>query len=175
MVGREFNVGKDDNLYAATPPLEALRYVLSYAGTWGDGSSERRAVMINDVRRAYFYARATRVLYVELPREDPEYGQSDKVGRLRLCLYGTRDSALNWQETLSEHLLTLGFKRGVGFPSVFVNSELDIWTLAHGDDCCSAGRPEAPAWLELRLAEKYEIKTQRIGHRPKCSANGQIV
>ena len=31
LVGREFNVGKDDTLYASTPLLEALRYVLSYA------------------------------------------------------------------------------------------------------------------------------------------------
>ena len=29
IVGKEFNTGKDDNLYAATPPLEALRTVTS--------------------------------------------------------------------------------------------------------------------------------------------------
>ena len=32
-VGREINVGRDDTLYAATPPLEALRVVLSHAAT----------------------------------------------------------------------------------------------------------------------------------------------
>ena len=64
--------------------------------------------MINYVRRAYFYAKATRELYVELPAEDREYAKGDKVGRLRLCLYGTRDAALNLQETLNEHLLTFG-------------------------------------------------------------------
>ena len=61
LVGREFNIGKDDNLYAATPPLEALRWVLSVAGTWARGRfRERRSVMINDVRRAYFYAHIQR-------------------------------------------------------------------------------------------------------------------
>ena len=59
--------------------------------------------MINDVSRAYFYAEATRCMYVKLPREDLLYNP-DMLGRLRLCLYGTRDAALNWQQTLCDHL-----------------------------------------------------------------------
>jgi hypothetical protein len=34
LVGREFNVGKDDALYAATPPQEALRIIISHAPTY---------------------------------------------------------------------------------------------------------------------------------------------
>lgn len=91
LVGREFNVERDDMLYAATPPLEALRVVLSNAATWrNDGQPGRRAVMINDVRRAYLYAKATKVLYVQIPEEDPDY-EPGKLGRLKLCHYGTRD------------------------------------------------------------------------------------
>ena len=33
LVGREFNVGCDDALYASTPPLAALRLLVSYAAT----------------------------------------------------------------------------------------------------------------------------------------------
>ena len=33
LVGREFNVGKDDSLYASTPPLEAIRLLLSCTAT----------------------------------------------------------------------------------------------------------------------------------------------
>ena len=172
LVGKEYKTYADDSLYASTPPLEALRLIVSRAATC-DGQT--RELMINDVRRAYFYAEATRELYVELPKEDAEYRQGDKVGRLRLCLYGTRDAALNWQDTLSKHLLTIGFKRGVGFPSVFVNEEHDIWTLVHGDDYCSAGPPEAMRWLEARLSEQYEIKTQKVGHSPQCGLEGQIL
>ena len=131
LVGKEYKTHVDDSLYASTPPLEALRPIMSRAATTDD---HHRELMINDVRRAYFYAKATRELYVELPAEDREYAKGDKVGRLRLCLYGTRDAALNWQDTLSEHLLTLGYKRGVGFPSVFVHEQRDLWTLVHGDD-----------------------------------------
>ena len=33
-VGRDFNVGRDDALYASAPPLEALMLIVSYAATY---------------------------------------------------------------------------------------------------------------------------------------------
>ena len=72
------------------------------------------------------------------------------------------------------HLMDIGFKRGVGFPSVFVSDKLDIWTLVHGGDYFSSGSSESLASLETQLTEKYEIKTSRIGHGKHCSAEGQI-
>ena len=138
---------------------------MSRAATTG---GKPRELMVNDVRRAYFYAEATRELYVEIPEEDSEFGKGDCVGRLRLCLYGTRDAALNWQDTLSKHLLDIGFRRGAAFPSVFVHPERDIWTLVHGDDYFSAGSAQSLTWPESELAKKYEIKTTKIGHSPQC-------
>ena len=117
LVGKEFRTGPDDALFASTPPLEALRLIVSRAATVNPGE-KRNEIMINDVSRAYFYARSTRCLYIEVPAEDPD-AHPDLLGRLRLSLYGTRDAALNWQQTLSEHLVENGFVRGVGHPSVF--------------------------------------------------------
>ncbi len=73
--------------------------------------------MINDARRAYFYAKITRDVYIELPKEDPKFG-TGLLGKLKLCLYGTRDAAKGWQETLSAHLVGIGFVRGKGHPCV---------------------------------------------------------
>ena len=73
LVGREFAVGKDDALYAATPPLEALRIIISHAATIPESGPER-VIMINDVRRAYFYAKIKRDVFIELPKEDPKHG-----------------------------------------------------------------------------------------------------
>ena len=70
LVGKEFRTTPDDALYASTPPLEALRAIISRAATWTEEGTERE-IMINDVSRAYFYAKATRCMYIELPREDP--------------------------------------------------------------------------------------------------------
>ena len=112
---------------------------MSKAATVVEGE-EKNEMMINDVSRAYFYAKMTRPLYIEIPRENPN-AIPEMLGRLRLCLYGTRDAALNWQQTLSDHLVENGFVRGSGHPSVFHHSTRDIWTLVHGDDYCSAGAP----------------------------------
>ena len=59
LVGREFNTGKDDSLYDSTPSLESLRVVLSWAATVKvENGKHENKVMIDDVRRAHFYARA---------------------------------------------------------------------------------------------------------------------
>ena len=80
-----------------------------------------------------------------------------------MCLYGTRDAALCWQQTLAEHLIENGFTRGVGHPSVFFHEKRGIWTLVHGADYCSAGPSDSLDWLPTILEKRYEIKTQRIG------------
>jgi hypothetical protein len=86
--------------------LEALRLIVSYAATQpSDG--ERRMIMINDVRRAYFYANILRDVYIELPKEDPDHGKG-MLGKLKLFLYGTRDAAKGWQETLSSNFEGIG-------------------------------------------------------------------
>ena len=107
LVGREFNVGRDDALYAFTPALEALRLIVSYAAIQ-PMSGERREMMINDVRRAYFYVKIQRYVYIELPKEDPDHGKGT-LGKLKLCLYATRDPSKGWQETLISHLESIGF------------------------------------------------------------------
>ena len=57
-------------MYAATPPLEALKLLLAYATT---DRGKKLHVMLSDVKRAYFHAMAKRELYVELPVEDKDY------------------------------------------------------------------------------------------------------
>ena len=66
-MGKEYRDCKDDNLYSSTPPLEAMRYILSQAATrtYGkDGKEEERSMaMTNDISRAYFNAPAIRDIY----------------------------------------------------------------------------------------------------------------
>ena len=163
MVGKEFKTGPDDALYASTPPLEALRLVLSKAATVIEGE-EMNEIMINDVSRAYFYARSTRCMYIEIPPEDLK-AHPDYLGRLRLCLYGTRDAALNWQKTLAEHLVENGFVRGVGHPSVFHHPKRKIWTLVHGDDYCSAGSTKSIKELDAGPIPKEKKSSRKV----RCS------
>ena len=174
LVGKEFADSIDPGLYAATPPVEAMRVILSRSATVGK-SDVKKVVMTNDVRRAYFHATVSREVYVEIPDEDRGPEDEDVVGRLNLCLYGTRDAAHRWQETVSEHLEQIGFRRGVANPAVFYHEERDIATLVHGDDCMSSGYLTDMKWLESELAKRFEIKTQVIGHEKGCAAEGKIL
>ena len=91
IVAEDFRTDARPDLFAATPPLEFLRYLCSRcASTQLDGRCTR--IMVQDVKKAYFYAPATRPIYVELPRERAQPGMCAKLHK---SLYGTRDAALN--------------------------------------------------------------------------------
>jgi hypothetical protein len=68
-VGRELNLSKRDDLFAGTPPLEALRFMALCCA-----SSPGSIIMSIDVKRAYFYAAATRPIFIVIPNEDWQDG-----------------------------------------------------------------------------------------------------
>ena len=79
LVGKEFRrlrrAGREQ-LFAATPPSECLRLQVS-EGVIRETKRRKMAMtdpieyIILDVRRAHFYARAIREVYVRMPAEDP--------------------------------------------------------------------------------------------------------
>ena len=160
IVAKEYNDGIDPNMFASTPPIEALRYLLSKAATKGP---EQKHIMLNDVSRAFFNAKVTREVYIQLPQEDLEPGERDMVGRLNLCLYGTRDAAMHWQECVAEQLKKCGFQRSQAYPSLYHHQSRNICTLIHGDDYVSVASKEQLKWLKGELEAAFEIKTDIIG------------
>ena len=161
IVAKEYNDGVDPNMFASTPPIESLRYLISMAATRGN---EDKIIMLNDVSRAFFNAKVTREVYIHLPPEDMEPGEKDMVGKLNLCLYGTRDAAMHWQECVAEHLKKNGFQRSSAYPSLYHHVERDISTLIHGDDYVSVGAKQQLAWLKTELESAFEIKTELVGN-----------
>mgnify|MGYP003324710779 CR=1 FL=1 len=124
-VGREFNNGRMDCLLAGTPPLEAVRFLIHEAATVrSDEPMGSKVLMINDVSRAFFEAPAKRNICVELPREDLTDSdlRHDKVGHLRMSLYGTRDAASNWTQAYTNVLTGMGFTNGQASPCSFWRS-----------------------------------------------------
>ena len=99
-MGKEFADKKIDGLFAVTPPLEALRFLAHEAARVEEEEEEKqeKVIMVNDVARAFFEAKAIRKLCVELPAECVEGCGGHNDGLLRQSLYGTRDAAMNWQE-----------------------------------------------------------------------------
>ena len=60
LVAKQINTGTEDGLLAATPPLEALRILLSATVT----GNKPKALMFNDISRAYMHARTTSDIFV---------------------------------------------------------------------------------------------------------------
>lgn len=119
--------------------------------------------MIQDVSKAYFFAEATRRVFVEIPDEDREPGDENKCALLLRSLYGTRDAALNWAECYTSKLLALGFSKGASSPCTFFHEGRGIRLAVHGDDFVS----EAPAadlkWLDVELKKHFTMKSQTLG------------
>ena len=52
-VGKEYKTEADNALYSSTPPLEALRCLISIAATENPKTGRHRNNMLNDISRAY--------------------------------------------------------------------------------------------------------------------------
>ena len=65
LVGKEFNDGQMGGLFAGTPPLEALRFLVHEAATVRTGEDMGfKVIMVNDVARAFFEAPAMIYIYI---------------------------------------------------------------------------------------------------------------
>ena len=66
LVAREIAKDKREDVFAATPPLESLRMILSECASHQESwdPNENFVIMSNDVSRAYFYAPTTRPIHI---------------------------------------------------------------------------------------------------------------
>ena len=92
LVAREVKRDRRQDMFAATPPLTSLRFLVSLCASTQRKRRPFRMLFI-DVKRAYFHAPVKRNLFVELPPEDRDPADGDCVGRLLKSMYGTRDAA----------------------------------------------------------------------------------
>ena len=66
-------------------------------------------------------------------------------------------------QTSAEMLMSIGFTQGKASPCVFHHQTRRIRTFVHGDDYVSTAMPEQLRWMQRKLWEKYQIKTQWLG------------
>ena len=90
LVAREIKNDLRTDMFAATPPLDAMKMLLSLLASNNHGEK----LMVNDVSRAFFCAPARRTVFVELAAED-RTSDEDLVGELNFSMYGTRGAAQN--------------------------------------------------------------------------------
>ncbi len=150
-VVKEIATYKTDDFFAATPPLEALRLLLSMAAS----SEQAIKVEVLDARKAHLHAFADRTVFVKLP---PEVDEPGWCARLVRCLYGTRDAPKRWQAFLDEQLVALGFAKGRASPCCFFHAQLGVRCIVHGDDFVLSGTAGALDEVKARMHERFLLK-----------------
>ena len=139
-------------------------------------NQSRRYLSFVDVKRAHFYGKATRTVFVELPTE-AGHGKS-KVGRLLRSMYGCRDAGMNWEIEVARVMKKLGFEQGVSSPCIYYHPERDMRSLIHGDDLTSLGGLDDLEWLHRSLAHEWSIVVRALlgpPGSPGCSQSTTIL
>ncbi len=155
LVAKDFAAKRDDAFFAATPPLEALRLLISDMTSRG-GKGEAVRMMILDAKKAHLHAAAARELYVQLPEE-----AGGGYARLLRALYGTRNAPALWESFAAAQLEALGFRRGRANSCVYVHARRGLRCLIHGDDFVFTGLRRDLEWVHRELARTILLK--RVG------------
>ena len=130
MCAREFKSDDRPNLHAGTPPLEALKAIISIAAN----HKETFSIMHIDVSCPYFHAKAHKPVLIRLPVEDRMGSDAGKIGLMKKSMYFTRDAASNWERDWQEHVKDWGFRLGLSSKSLFHHVENRVSGLTHGYD-----------------------------------------
>ena len=162
LIGREIKTDQRPELFATTPPLESLRMILAICAS-NQHREEPYRVLSSDIKRAHFFAKAGRPIFIEIPVEDRRPGDEGKVSRLNQRLYGTRDAATNWQEEFIATLQNNGFTKRRASPCNFHQSQRQISVIVHADDFTSTGTKKQLIWCQKIFDEAYECKHHWLG------------
>lgn len=157
LVGKQFPTGENDEPFAATPPLEAMRMVISNATT----GSENKCLLLVDVSRAYMYAPVSEKLYVAIcdeamgPRAQEHAGSylsrcTERTLRRRIGSGSLRGASATWDsQGISVYVQSRRTKRG---------HSICTW----GRLLC-AGRRDHLEWLRDSLGKVWSIKSRLMG------------
>ncbi|KAJ9545159.1 hypothetical protein OSB04_024866 [Centaurea solstitialis] len=108
-----------DETFAPVARIEAIRIFLAYA------AHKNIKVFQMDVKSAFLNGVLHEEVYIEQPEGfvDPDF--PDHVCILDKALYGLKQAPRAWYETLTNHLLSKGFKRGTIDTTLFLKKEGD--------------------------------------------------
>ena len=118
-----------------------------------------------DARKAHLHAVPERDLFVDIP---PEVRRPGFCGRLRRCLYGTRDAPARWEAYLAAELRKFGFVQGSASTCCFRHESRDIRCVVHGDDFVFAGSDRDLDWVQSCMEKSFLVKVVgRLGDGPR--------
>ena len=171
LVAKQIKTGKEEGLFAETPPLEALRTPLSATVA----GNKLKAPMFNDISREYMHARTASDVYVGLCEEDKtEPGDEHRCGKFVKSMYGTRAAAHNWKAEVTRTMTDLGFKQGKASPCVFWHRQRDIKAPVDGYYFVSSGERAESEWLCKVVNKKFETKMIMVGEDDDMAQEARV-
>ncbi|KAJ9544640.1 hypothetical protein OSB04_024347 [Centaurea solstitialis] len=108
-----------DETFAPVARIEAIRIFLAYA------AHKNIKVFQMDVKYAFLNGVLHEEVYIEQPEGFVDLDFPDHVCILDKALYGLKQAPRAWYETLTNHLLSKGFKRGTIDTTLFLKKEGD--------------------------------------------------
>ena len=171
-VAKQFKGSDSEEWFAATPPIEALRVLVSHTMS----GPKKKALMVCHVSRAFFYAPVQNKTYVELCEEAKKTVEDNSMcAKLPVSMFGTKAAAQNWQKKDQETMATLGFSIGKASPVLFYHPQRSLKCLVHGDDVVVSGEPVDLVWMRNELDSKLEINITILGDEPRNVEGGQDI
>ena len=163
-------------IFAATPPLEALRFVLSQAMTeQRDDRQMERVVAFLDISRAHLHSPIRREVFVKACREDHECPEGH-CWRLLKAMYGLRDAGACFDKRVEEIMEELGYRVGRFSPCLYYNVKSMVVVFRHGDDFVVLGRRADVKEFAAQLGEKLIVKERgTLGPRKDLGDVSEIV
>ena len=124
LVAQEFaGSDKREGLYAGTLPLSATRYVLSDRVSRGNRRTQRRKLMVVDIKRGPLHGMCTKSIYFELPAGQSERGAY--VGARPSLVWDAR-CLLAWQKVVKGYMRALAFQECKVTTGVFTHRVIDL-------------------------------------------------
>ena len=142
-------------MFAATPPLEGKRLLVSRAVT---RRKDRKKLRFTDVKKAHLNPECFEDVFIELPEEA---GRPEGVcGKLRFWLYGFRKAASAWEDMYAKRFEQAGFGRGRSCGVLFQHPARDVQCVVHGDDFTFCGLEEDLDWITELMKMWFQIKVR---------------
>ena len=117
------------------------------------------------LKSAFFFGRARRPIFIEVPTEDPRSQLDGVLAKLVRSLYGTRDAPLIWQDCLRCQMKLLGFKESLRAPCMFYHKTRDVEMIAHVNDLFVVGCLKDDQDVCRGLAGAFEMKCTYAGYK----------
>ena len=169
-------------VFAAMPPIEAIRTIVSMMATELPGEvfettgKDRVQLSVIDIKRAYFNAKVPSddPQFVELPGEDPDHQTHE--GQVVQYMYGLQRAAEGWENHYTGVLEAMGFQRGAASPCVFNHAGRRIYLAVYGDDFTARGRKDDLDWYEEQMKVNFELTVKaRLGYAPEDDKEARIL